>query len=180
MIYVALLRAVNVGGHNPVAMRDLRALLADLGFANGQSLLQSGNLVFAASGRRSTSRLEADLEQATRDRLGVATDYFVRSAREWSDAVAANPFETQARKEPRFVMMLPLKSAPSAAQAKALAAAIPGREVVKVVGREAYALYPDGVGKSKLTPGLIEKHLGTRATSRNWNTVLKLQALAGA
>jgi uncharacterized protein (DUF1697 family) len=180
MMYVALLRAVNVGGHNLVTMSDLRAMLGDLGYAKGQSLLQSGNLVFEASGRRSTSRLEAELERATEDRLGVTTDYFVRSAEEWGEIVAANPFVAEAREEPRFVNLIALKDAPSRVRAQALGAAIPGREVVKVVGRQAFALYPDGVGKSKLTPGLIEKHLGTRATGRNWNTVLKLHALIGA
>lgn len=180
MRYVALLRGVNVGGHKMVAMSDLRAMLEELGFADCRSLLQSGNLVFEASGRRATSRLEAELGRETQDRLGVVTDYFVRSAKEWSEIMAANPFPGEARDDPGHLLLLALRDAPSAAQAKALAAAIPGREVVKVVDRHAYALYPDGMGRSKLTPGLIEKHLGTRATSRNWNTVTKLQALLGA
>ena len=61
---------------------------------------------------------------------------------------------------------------------KALQQAIKGREVVRAKGRFAYIVYPDGIGRSKLTSALIEKMLGTRGTGRNWNTVLKLAALA--
>jgi uncharacterized protein (DUF1697 family) len=63
---------------------------------------------------------------------------------------------------------------------EALRAAIRGREVVRADGTHAYAVYPDGIGRSKLTNPLIEKALGTSVTGRNWNTVLKLAALAGS
>jgi len=71
-----------------------------------------------------------------------------------------------------------LKAAPTPAQVRALQAAIRGREVVRAHRRELYAVHPDGIGTSKLTLPLIEKHLGTRGTGRNWNTVLKMAALA--
>ena len=61
---------------------------------------------------------------------------------------------------------------------KALQDAIKGREVVKARGKQAYFVYPDGMGRSKLTIKMIEKALGTRGTARNWNTVLKLGELA--
>ena len=67
-----------------------------------------------------------------------------------------------------------LKDAPSAAAVKALTAAIKGRETFRAAGRNAYVVYPDGIGRSKLTNALIEKTLETRGTARNWNTVLKL------
>jgi uncharacterized protein (DUF1697 family) len=70
-----------------------------------------------------------------------------------------------------------LKSAVPAANLKALQAAIRGRETVRAEGKELYAVYPDGVGRSKLTHALIERKLATRATGRNWNTVLKIAAL---
>ncbi len=73
-----------------------------------------------------------------------------------------------------------LKGAPDAGAVAALQAAITGREVVRADGRHAYLVYPDGVGRSRLTLALIEKKLGTSGTARNWNTALKLAALAGA
>jgi uncharacterized protein (DUF1697 family) len=78
--HVALLRAINVAGHNKVSMAELRGLLAELGFANVQSLLQSGNLVFD-SRAGTPARLESTLEQASRDRLQLETAFFARTAR---------------------------------------------------------------------------------------------------
>jgi uncharacterized protein (DUF1697 family) len=89
--FVALLRGINVGGHNAVAMSDLRELVTDLGFAGATTLLQSGNVVFKATGKTSNA-LESLLEKETAKRLGVSADYIVRNANEWAKVVAANPF----------------------------------------------------------------------------------------
>lgn len=176
--YVALLRAVNLAGHNPVAMRDLRELFAALGMGNPRTLLQSGNVVFQSAAGADT--LEAMFEAAAARDLGVATHFFVRSAAQWNAIVAANPFPTEAKRDPGHLVAVCLKTAPPRTAVAALQQAIRGRETVRAKGREAYVRYPDGMGRSKLTTALIEKHLGARGTARNWNTVLKLQALASA
>jgi uncharacterized protein (DUF1697 family) len=176
--HVALLRAINVGGRKPVAMADLRDLLAGLGFADGRSLLQSGNLVFRSS--RSGAPLERLLEAEAETRLGLETDFFVRTAAEWEEIMAHNPFPREAERDPSHLLTLFLKDATGPAALKALQAAITGPEVVRAWGRQAYIVYPDGIGRSRLTNALIERKLGTRATGRNWNTVLKLGALATA
>jgi uncharacterized protein (DUF1697 family) len=175
--FVALLRAVNVAGHQQVAMSDLRELLARLGFKDVRSLLQSGNLVFrSASG--DTTRSERRLETAAKRELGLGAEFFVRSAEELRALVAGNPFPNEAKRDPGHLLAVFLKAAPDAASAKALSEAITGREMVRVIGRHAYIVYPDGVGRSRLTNALIERKLGTRGTARNWNTILKLGALA--
>jgi len=176
--HVALLRAINVGGHKLVAMEDLRDFLAELGFADPRSLLQSGNLVFRSS--RSGVGLERWLEAEAKTRLGLETNFFVRTAAEWEEIVTHNPFPREAERDPGHLLTLFLKDAPDPAAVKALQAAITGREVVRAWGRQTYIVYPDGVGRSKLTNALIEKKLGTRGTGRNWNTVLKLGAIATA
>ena len=175
MIYVALLRAVNVGGRR-LPMADLRALAGELGLENATTLLQSGNLVFR-SPSKSGAALERRCEAAAEERFGFATEFFVRTAPEWQQIVAGNPFPREAERDPGHLLVLLLKSAPSAAQASALDGAIRGREYVRVAGTHAYAVYPDGVGESKLTIGVIEAKLGCRVSGRNWNTALKLLAL---
>lgn len=175
--HIALLRAVNVGGRGKAPMADLRALLADLGFEAPQSLLQSGNLVFCSKATGAT--LETLLERETKARLGLATDYIVRTAAEWDRIVAANPFTAMARDDPSHLLVMALKSAPDGAALEGLRAWIPGREAIESVGLELYITYPDGVGASKLTGAVIERRLGARGTARNWNTVTKLAALAG-
>jgi uncharacterized protein (DUF1697 family) len=175
--HIGLLRAINLGPHNRVAMKELCALLASLGMHEPCSLLQSGNVVFG-SDVKSTAKLESVLETALAKRLKVETDFFVRTAKEWQAIIAANPFPKQAKDDPGHLLLMCLKDAPEPAAVTALQQAIVGRETVRAGGRHAYIVYPDGVGASKLTIKLIEKHLGTRGTGRNWNTVLKLGALA--
>jgi len=175
-IHVALLRGINVGGRNMVAMSDLRNLLEALGFADARSLLQSGNLVFR-SNRRTGSSLERLLEIETAKRLAVSIDYLVRSREEWDKIVARNPFPDEAKRDPSHLVVTFLKSVPQANDVKALQAAIRGPEIVRSEGKQLYVVYPNGIGRSKLTNTLIEKTLASRATGRNWNTVLKLAAL---
>ncbi len=174
--HVALLRAINLGPRNRVAMADLRDLLTRLGFGNVQSLLQSGNLVFD-SDARSAAQLERLLETEGKRRLRLETDWFVRSAREWQTLIARNPFPAEATRDPAHLLVVCLKAAPAAKQVKALQSAITGREVVRTVGHQAYIVYPDGIGRSHVTSALIERLLGASGTGRNWNTVLKLGAL---
>jgi len=178
-LHVALLRAVNLPSHNKAGMAELRKLLAELGFEDVQSLLQSGNLVFRSESRTS-GQLEGLLEAEAKKRLGLETDFFVRTASEWKTLVAGNPFPEEAERDPGHLIVMFLKAEPDAKDVAALQAAIKGREVVRAKGRHAYIVYPDGIGRSRLTNVLIEKKLGTRGTGRNWNTVLKLGAVAGA
>lgn len=159
MMRVALLRAVNVAGHQPLSMADLRATAEKLGLKNVSTILQSGNLVF--TGETTEAALESKLH----------TDVFVRTASELTAIVDANPFSKEAKDDPGRLVVLFLKSA---ADGATLQKAIKGREIARGKGTQIYVYYPDGQGRSKLTNALIEKTLGTRATARNWNTVLKL------
>jgi uncharacterized protein (DUF1697 family) len=177
--HIALLRGINVGGNKKVAMADLRGFLADLGFGDPRTLLQSGNAVF-----RSDTLAGADLERLldteAEKRLGLKTEFFVRTPEEWRAAIDGNPFLEEAVNDPGHLIVFFMKKAPEATDVEALQAAIKGREIVRAAGRQAYIVYPDGQGDSKLTITVIEKKLGTRGTGRNWNTVLKLGVLAGA
>jgi len=175
-IHIALLRAINVGGHNLVAMSDLRQLFADLGFPGAKSLLQSGNVVFE-SPQAADAEVECRLEKEIAERLGVTADFIVRSAKEWQKIVSRNPFPKQAKKDPGHLLVGFLKSAPSAEGVRSLQSAIQGSEILRGDGKQLYIVYPDGVGRSKLTATLIERKLGVRGTARNWNTVLKLAAM---
>ena len=176
---IALFRAVNVGGRM-VRMTDLEDLLSELGLKDPQTLLQSGNAVFgvdASAARGTPAALEARIERALLAKTGIQSDTFVRTAAEWDAAIVANPFEEQ-RSDPSHMILTTLRAEPGAAAVKALRASVKGSEVIHAHGRALYVVYPDGMGQSKLTNVVIERALDTRATARNWNTVLKLQALA--
>jgi len=174
--YIALLRGINVGGRKPVAMGDLRDLLTRAGLAEVQSLLQSGNLVFR-SASHTAAQLEALLESRVAAQLALDTRFFVRSAAEWAAIVRRNPFPDEADRDPGHLVVMLFKQKPRAGDVKTLQAGIRGREVIRAGGPHAYIVFPDGQGRSKLTNALIERTLGTPGTARNWNTVLKLEAL---
>ena len=156
---------------------QIRFGFVKLGFADAQTLLQSGNVVF--SDERKCDALEKLLEAETAKRFKIAPDYFVRTAKEWAEIVAANPFPREATADPGRLVLATLKAAPKVATVKVLQAGIKGREVVRPGTRHLYIYYPEGQGASKFTMAVIERHLATCGTARNWNTVLKLAVLTG-
>lgn len=178
-VYIGLLRAVNLGPGTEVPMGPLRDLLQGLGLEDVRTLLRSGNVVFRSPGR-DTTELERQITQAVGRRLGVSTEVLVRSAEEWRSVIAGNPFPREAAGDPGHLLVMALRAAPSGDRWKALDAAIPGRERVRGAGRHAYLVYPDGIGRSRLTAARIEASLGTVGTARNWNTVTKLSVLAAS
>jgi uncharacterized protein (DUF1697 family) len=175
--YAAFLRGINVGGNRRISMEALRGFMVELGFPSARTLLQSGNIVFESSGR-TPGALEALLEAGARERLGMDTPFYVRTASEWTRLVKANPFSDEAREDPARLIVLLLKDRPTPSRIRDLQATIAGREVVRAGAREAYIYYPDGMGRSKLTVAILDRLLG-RGTARNWNTVLKLGAMFG-
>jgi uncharacterized protein (DUF1697 family) len=174
-MHIALLRGINVGKSKPVAMADLVAMMGALGLAQTRTLLRSGNVVFDG-GTASPAELEALLEREAAARLGLETLIFVRTAAEWDEALARNPFPEEAVADPGRMLLYALKQAPSPEAIEGLQAAIPGRERVKAWERHAYVYYPDGAGASLLTPALWRRWLPP-GTGRNWNTARKLAAM---
>jgi uncharacterized protein (DUF1697 family) len=177
--YIALLRGVNVGGNKQIAMTDLRELAAELGLIDPQTLLQSGNLVFRGP-RRGAGGLEQLLETEVRRRLGLDVAFLVRTAADWAKVVARNPFRAEALDDPGHLLVMFLKRAAAARAVRMLEDAIVGRERLRASGAHAYIVYPDGIGRSRLTHAVIEKYLGVHGTGRNWNTVLKLAGLVAS
>jgi uncharacterized protein (DUF1697 family) len=175
-VHLALLRAINVGGRKPILMAKLRELLTELGFVGVRSLLQTGNLIFGSDAREDAD-LERLLEAETAKRLHLQTDFFIRTEEEWKQIIADNPFSEEAKRDPSHLVVTFLKRAPSVKEAEQFQKSITGSETASINGRQAYIVYPTGIGRSRITNTLVERKLGSRATSRNWNTVLKLNGL---
>lgn len=174
--YVALLRAVNVGGRGKVAMADLREWCDDIGFEDAVTYIQSGNVVFS-----SPVTDVAGLSVALADRIeagcGVRTSVIVRPASELAEVAASNPFLVPGA-EPRRLHVAFLADAPAAERVAALDPDRSPPDAFAVAGRHVYLSYPNGSGRSKLTNDYLERTLATVATARNWNTVTKLVELA--
>ena len=153
-------------------MGDLREFLTELGFTRVQTLLQSGNVVFEA-GERSPQELEIFLAEETEQRFALTTEFVVRSPEDIAAVIARNPFPDEAIQDPGHLLVLFMKKEPLEKDIEALQASIVGREVVHADGKHVYAIFPDGIGDSKLISQLDRK-LGKTWTGRNWNTVSKL------
>lgn len=175
-LQTALFRAINVGGTGKVPMADLRTAAEKAGFGQVRTLLQTGNLVFDAGGKTPAAN-EKRLEALCEKSFKLTTDVYIRTPKDIDALVSGNPFRKEAKDDPSHLVILFMRDAPKAEQLKALRAAIKGRERIECDGRDAYLVYPDGIGESKLTPALIARHLGQPGTGRNWNTLLKLQAM---
>src|SRR4051812_23082188 len=170
--FVALLRAVNVGGR-ALPMAALRALCeAELGWGEVATYIQSGNVVFAAKGK--AEALEAALEQAIEAKFSFEVPVMVRTASEWHALLAANPFPKEAEAEPNRVFLGVPKRPPAADAADRIAAKAAAGERAEAAGAALWFHYPQGAGASKLTPALIDRAAGCPVTARNWRTATKL------
>ena len=168
---IALLRAVNVGGRK-LPMGQLRALCTDLGWEDVRTYIQSGNIVFAASGK--PEALETELEAAIERIFGLEVPVIVRTRRQWASLAKANPFPVAARAEPSRLQLLVSKKPPRADAAATLAARAEAGEKVEAAGGGVWLHYPEGVSRSKLTPASVDRAIGSPATARNYRTVARL------
>lgn len=174
--FVALLRAVNVGGKNTLSMPALRASLERAGFHDVVTYIQSGNVVLASTDRKSDV-VARRVEAAIAADLGAEIDVVARSAKELSMVIDANPFARRGADLSK-VHVLFLDRAPDAAAVNALADPRFAPDECIAGSREVYLHCPDGVGRSKLAVAIGPKLAPAVATMRNWNTVTKLAAMA--
>jgi uncharacterized protein (DUF1697 family) len=176
---VALLRAVNVGGRNRIAMARLRELLEGLGYGDVRTHLQSGNAVFTAAGTRGSAEgVARKIERALVEDLGLAARVLVRSRAELERVVAANPLLDVADDHARLLVTF-LSDAPPREAVGELAPAEFEPDVFAIGEREIYVWHPDGARATKLSNAFWERRLGVVATGRNWNTVTRLLELMG-
>lgn len=169
--YVALLRGINLGARNKIAMADLRELFAALGCENVSTYVQSGNVVCTSS--KQADELTRAIERRIADDLGLDVSVLLRTKAQIAKVKAGNPFDP----EGSHVTFLAEK--PAAARVRELDPDRSPGDEFRVNGREVYLDCPNGYGRSKLTNAYFEKRLGVAATTRNWRTVTELARLAG-
>ena len=184
--HIALLRGINLGGRNKIAMADLRALMAELGHEDIATYIQSGNVVFTpADGAAATTAMADEIAAAIAAKLGVIAPAIVLARHEFAQIIAANPFSQES--DPKKVHAVVLSHAASAdvterlSSAAAQSAAKGSRDDVRAIGRTVYLHTPDGYGNSDLAQQLLRivaaPKAGTTGTARNWATMTRLLAL---
>ncbi|NEA97901.1 DUF1697 domain-containing protein [Streptomyces sp. SID13726] len=178
--YAALLRGINVGGSRKVPMADLRALMEDLGLDDVRSYLQSGQAVFTTD-RGDEDSLAAELADAIEKRFTFPVDVLVRD-HAYLRAIAENcPFPA-AELEPKQLHVTYFSAPVDEDRYTEIDRDTYLPEEFRLGDRALYLYAPNGLGRSKLAEHLSKPRLnkGLIATSRNWNTVVKLVEMTGS
>ena len=170
-----LLRGINLGSRNRIAMPALRQAFAEAGFGDVKTYLQSGNAVVTS--RKSPEKVAREVERLIADRFGLEIDVVVRTRDELAAVVQRNPLGEVATNPKRYQVSF-LAAEPDPEVVRKLEALAVGSERLVADGRELYAWHPDGVARSKLWAALAGRGLGVTATARNWTTVTSLLELA--
>jgi uncharacterized protein (DUF1697 family) len=173
--HIALLRGINVGHAKRVAMADLRAVVAGLGYLDVRTLLNSGNVVFTVPGA-ARGDPAARIEHAIAAHLGVSSRVTVLTGAELQAIIGGNPLTGIASNPSRLLVTVLTKPA-DRTRLTPLTREDWSPEALGLGARVAYVWCPDGMIESRLAKA-VGRILGDSATTRNWATMTKLQALA--
>ncbi len=174
--FVALLRGINVGGKRRLPMAELTQTLSSLGLEDVVTYIQSGNVVFGAPAG-DPAALAARVEQAIAEAFALDVAVLLRTPTELAEVASCNPFLND-RADVSKLHVVFLERKPTAANVARLDSERSAPDELSLCGTEIYLRLPSGSGRSKLTIDYFERTLATRATARNWNTLIKLLALA--
>jgi len=175
-VHIVLLRGINIGPRNRIAMPALRAALEEAGFEDVRTYVQSGNVVLESSAK--PDDVQRKVERLIEKEFGLEIAVVVRTKAQLAAVVKKNPLRKVAKNPKTYQVTFLSKKLPAKAVQELEDAAAEDEQFI-VAGREVYAWHPDGAARSKLWAKLGGKGLGVTATSRNWTTVEALLELAG-
>ena len=176
-VIISMLRGVNVGGHNKIKMEALRALYESMKLRDAQTYVQSGNVIFRTD-ERDIPRLAKRIEDGIERNFGFRPNVILRTGAEMREVVARNPFAKRRGIEPSKLLVSFLASDPGEEAREKVRQMKCDPEELRIEGRELYIYFPNGIGRSKLSLGVLEKTLKTPGTGRNWNSVTKVLEMA--
>jgi uncharacterized protein (DUF1697 family) len=176
-VVISMLRGINLAQHRRVKMDALRALYESLGLEAPQTYVQSGNVVFKTRERK-IDALGKRIEEGIQQTFGFHSDVILRTTSEMREVIAKNPFATRKEIEPGKLLVTFLVSEPGSEAREKFLAIKADPEELRMNGRELYIYYPNGMGRSKLSPASIDRALKTPGTGRNWNSVQNLLQIA--
>jgi uncharacterized protein (DUF1697 family) len=174
--YIALLRSVNVAGHGRLAMDELRQSFLSLGYTGVSTYIQTGNVLFGAASKSQKKLVDEIETQLGRD-FGTPPTVLLRTVDELATVRASSPYPEKGADPSRHHVTF-LAEPPGRQRLDDFAPPPSGRDELAIIGREVYVHTPDGYHTTKLTGTYLERHLDVVSTTRNWNTVTKLCALA--
>ncbi len=179
MIYISLLRGINVSGKNPLAMPDLKRMYEGLGFGNVQTYVQSGNVIFDAP-QQDAAALAELFQTQIRQSFGLDVPVIMRTPQEFRHILENNPFLTTRQESIETLHVTFLAAQPSADRVQMINAIPQVGDEFALSGSEIYLFCPGGYGRTKFNNTFFEKKLERVATTRNWKSVTALADLAAS
>jgi uncharacterized protein (DUF1697 family) len=176
-VYISMVRGINVGGHNKIKMEELRALHESLGHKAAQSYIQSGNIVFKTK-QLNQGQLTKQICDGLHKKFGFRPAVILRTTSELREVIANNPFAGRKNIDPRRLLVTFLAGEPKTPERERLLSLQIAPEELRVIGRELFVYFPDGMARPKFSWSMVEKILKISGTGRNWNTVNKLLEMA--
>ncbi len=175
--YISILRGINVSGQRIIKMEALRALYAELGFENVQSLIQSGNVIFKHGGAK-RAVLEHQIATGIQREFGFEVPVMVMEIEALKNIVENNPFSKDNQKNINYLHVTFLSAEPEKGKFDKMMEATYQDDEIRLIDGTIYLYCPNGYGKTRLNNGFLESKLGVTATTRNWKTTNQLLTLA--
>ena len=177
MVYIALLRGINIGPHKRMKMEKLRSCCESLGFKEVKTYIQSGNLVCRA-GKLSSEAVAKKIEAQIEKDFGFSADVIARTGEEMKQIVTGNPLLKGPGVDASKLHVVFLSVAPSAQAIKKLEAIVTAPDEIRHKGEEIYFYFPNGVSGSSIWKHNLDRVLGVSGTMRNWRTINTLYEMA--
>lgn len=175
-IYIAMLRGINVGGHNRIKMDQLRTSLEALGLVQVKTYIQSGNVVFKAA-KISPAALSKKIENQILAQFGFPVSVICRTAEEIAATIENNTLLKQRGIDEEKLHVAFLSDVPAAAALQKLADLTLAPDRSRALGKEIYLYFPNGVSSSSLWKHPLDRVLSVVTTTRNWKTVRTLHQM---
>jgi uncharacterized protein (DUF1697 family) len=176
MRYISILRGINVGGNRKIPMADLKSLFGKIGFANVQTYIQSGNVIFDSE-ETDIRILELKIQKIITETFGFDVPVIVRTVGEWAESVANNPFWKEKDADIDRLHLTFLKDLPDPEKLERINTFAFPPDKFQIIGKDVFVFCSAGYSDSKLTNQFFESKLGVPATTRNWKTILKLHEM---
>jgi uncharacterized protein (DUF1697 family) len=175
--YIAILRGINVGGNRKILMSDLKDLFIQQGFKNVKTYIQSGNVIFDSDDESSVQNLSEKIQNAILHKFNFEVPVIIKCAHDFARAIQLNPFVSEEGFDIDRLHLTFLSAVSSVEDMALIKSFDVGNDRFEIVNDQIFIYCFGKYSDSKLTNSFFESKLKVKASTRNWNTVLKLNAL---
>jgi uncharacterized protein (DUF1697 family) len=177
-ILVSFLRGINMTGHNSMKMNDLADLYRKIGYADAETFIQSGNVIFSRTDASPEYDIGLKIEKAILEKFNYTVPAMVRTVPEIKNLFSSNPFLNEEGFDPAKMAVIFLHKETTDAQIQKVINIDYPPDKFKILGKEIFIYCPNGFGRTKIYTNFFEKKMGVIGTGRNWKTITTILNMA--